>query len=225
MTKKTREEALAADAATRLSLPEIRLVSVDDLEPRDKNPNAMSAEDFRLLTEAIRRAGFLQPLLVRPHETIAGRFEIVDGVHRWTAAKEVGHRELPCVVVHSDEQEAAALQVGMNRLRGELDLAKVAEVLGELDAAGWSREAMTLSGFSEEEVAALLKSVEIEDEEDVLAGPAATPRDEEEEETTKAFVLEVPMPDVKTLRSARRKLKKLGGGDLGRGLVALLEEV
>ena len=216
---KTNTRALAQDAAERLTAKlRIERIPIGDLIEPDKNPNQMGAEEFRLLIEAIKRVGFLQPVLARPE---GGKLRIVDGVHRYRAAKEAGMTVVPAVVGAFDDDEAAALQIGMNRLRGELDLAKVAESMGELADLGWTRADLTLTGFSTEDVDELLRSLETEDPEDILTGASSEPDTSPEEKT---FILEIPMSDVKALRSARRKLKKLGGGDLGAGLLSLLEE-
>lgn len=199
--------------------PPIQRVRLDDLVEPDKNPNQMGAEEFRLLVEAVKRVGFLQPVLAREED---GALIIVDGVHRVRAAREAGLFEVPVVVGSFSVDEALALQIGMNRLRGELDLAKVAEAMAELAEEGWTREAMTLTGFSVDEVAALIDSVHSDNDMDILAGGSAP--EPSHDDTEKLYVLEVPMPNVGSLRKARSKLKKLGNGDLGRGLLALLEE-
>lgn len=213
------EIALAADAADRLTAKlRIERVPIEELIEPDKNPNQMGAEEYRLLVGAVRRVGFLQPILARPE---GSKLRIVDGVHRYRAAQETGMKLVPVVVGAFDDDEAMALQIGMNRLRGELDLAKVAESMNELADIGWSRDDLTLTGFAADEVDALLRSVETETEDEILAGTSSP---EPEEPVDKTYLLEIAMPDVKSLRAARRRLKKLGGGDLAKGLLALLEE-
>jgi ParB/RepB/Spo0J family partition protein len=198
----------------------IEHVPIRDLLEPSKNPNQMAAEDFSLLVEGIRRVGFLQPILVRP-DAESGKLRVIDGVHRLRAAQLAEMALVPVVIGTFEEDEAAALQIGMNRLRGELDLAKVAESMSDLADLGWTREDLTLTGFSPEEVDALVRSVEVEDDEDVLVGASSpTP----EPQADKTYVLEVVLPDAAALRSAKRRLKTLGGGDIGAGLLALLEE-
>ena len=94
------------------------------LRDADENPNKMEPEQLSMLAEAIRRKGFLQPILVR---RVEGQYEIIDGHHRTRAAREVGLTEIPCLVAtNCSDEDAAALRIGMNRFRGELDLAGTA---------------------------------------------------------------------------------------------------
>lgn len=218
-----------------MKLPEIVVLPIHALVERAKNPNAMEPAQYALLVKAIKKVGFVQPLLVRypDGEPISGRdgrgaapYEIIDGVHRKRAAEEAGLTELPCVVVDSDEAEAAALQIGMNRMRGELDLGGVARELGELEKLGWSREEMELTGFDGAEIASLLKAIapvgEIP-EVGSLAGPEDAP-EEDPETAIGRHLLEIPFATKKALVAAKRKLRKLGGGDLAVGLLQLLDD-
>lgn len=206
--------------------PTTKPIAVDSLDPRERNPNRMSASAFAMLTEAIRRHGFLQPLLVREH---GERFEIVDGTHRWRAAREVGLDAVPCVVLGEDDNAddvAAALQIGMNRLRGELDLTEVGEALAELVANGWGSEELVVTGFDSSEIDTLIESVKGDDTKSLLAGGDVElpDEDEEHEEAPATFVLEIEFSNEADLHLAKRVLRKAGSGDMGRGLLALLGE-
>lgn len=214
-------------------------VPLTDIIDPDENPNVMEPEQYELLVRAITKAGFLQPILVReplPGELPAdqeaaarlgsGRwYRIVDGYHRARAAREAGLMEVPCVVISVSEAEASILQIGMNRMRGELDLASVAKIVGALHEEGWTMPDLTLTGFSEGEVEALLASVQPDPEELADMGAVdATEHPTPEEEETSGGVLEIVFKDRKVMGKASRRLRKLGGGDLANGLLHLLEE-
>lgn len=213
---------------------EIVRIDIDALAPREKNPNKMTDEQFALLVGAIKRVGMIQPLLVRypEDEPISGRdgrgavaYQIVDGYHRWKASKEAGLKTVDCVVVESDEDEAIALQIGMNRLRGELDLHGVAVSLGELRADGWSELDMTLTGFELGEIKDLLGTLATGSPDDLPKGAAASVESEEKpSDAPESFALEILFGSKKAMQGAKRKLKKLGGGDLATGLLALLDK-
>lgn len=206
--------------------PPIERIDLNALEPREKNPNSMAPEQFSMLVSAIKRVGFLQPLLVRVLDLDGRHYEIVDGVHRWRAAREAGLASVDCVVVDSDDAEAAALQIGMNRLRGELDLAKVAAALGELQADGWTIAEMGLTGFDLGEATDLLKTLGTTDEEMPTGATRGRPdEDAEEQGGPETFALEVLFATAKARSKARRALSTRGGGDLGVGLLALIAEV
>lgn len=216
----TTEQQMARDAVRRLqSEIDLRDIDIAALNERPGNPNHMATEQFDLLVAAIKKSGFLQPVLVRPLPA-GGGFEIIDGAHRVRAAREAGLKTIPCVVIESEEAEAILLQIGMNRLRGELDLSSVARALAALEAdADLSREALTLSGYGLAEIDELLKTLEVPD--DVMLGAVggeqnAAPSDEEG--STGTFIVEVVFGAKKDAMRAKRRLKKLGKGDLAVGL-------
>jgi hypothetical protein len=120
-----------------------------------ENPNVVSDEQFKLLVEGISSNGFLQPVTVRPTEK--GGYELIDGHHRLRAAKEIGLERIPCLVTNATDMEAMAEMLALNRLRGEMDLSKAARALQSLAAEGFPD--LTLTGFGESEIAALLATV------------------------------------------------------------------
>ena len=75
------------------------------LKPNDYNPNKVSKENLKLLTQSILTNGWTLPIVVRPDYTI------IDGFHRWTVAGEdplmsMLDGKVPIVVVkHSERSE------------------------------------------------------------------------------------------------------------------------
>lgn len=98
---------------------EHRLVPVDMLDPNPKNPNKESKFIFTKLIEVIRRKGFRDPIHVRKR---GGRYEIINGEHRWRAAKALKMTSVP-IIDHGNlsDADAAALLISMNELRGQMD--------------------------------------------------------------------------------------------------------
>jgi ParB-like chromosome segregation protein Spo0J len=97
------------------------LLPLDHLVPRADNANAMSPRLFRMLVAHLRESGRCPPVIVRPHPSIADRFEILDGHHRVRALREIGEKNAPCEVWHVDDGQAAMLLVTLNRLHGSDD--------------------------------------------------------------------------------------------------------
>lgn len=200
----------------------IQTIALDKLHARERNPNRMSAADYAGLVHSIATRGFLQPILVRP---AADGFEIVDGAHRWRAAGEVGYGDVPCVLLEEGdnaEEIAAALQIGMNKLRGELDLGDVALTMAALVKSGWDAEALQVTGFDSREIDDLLASVAGEDTRSLLAGNDAELPDDDEKPEPTTFTIEIEVPTREDMTRAKRALRKAGNGDMGRGLLALL---
>lgn len=196
-------------------------VPVASIVPPAHNPNVMREDDFARLRTNIQREGFLQPILVR---RVPGGdpplWDVIDGAHRLRAAVEIGLRDVPCVVLPADypDDKARLLQIGMNRLRGQLDLTEVAGVLAELDGAD-----LALSGFSDSEIAGLLAAIAPPDLSQIGADVGDVLVDDDSDRAPK-FDLVLPFDSAADLKAAKRALKKAAGkgGTLTRGLKAAL---
>jgi len=57
------------------------------------------------------------------------QFEIIDGEHRWKAAKKVGWKRLRAFVIPLEEDGAKAFNMRKNRERGHLDAEKMGKIL------------------------------------------------------------------------------------------------
>lgn len=69
-------------------------LSIDSIDPDPKQPRR-KFEGLQELSTVIGSIGVLQPILVRPHPTEAGRWMIIIGERRWRAAKLAGLATIP----------------------------------------------------------------------------------------------------------------------------------
>jgi len=201
-------------------------VPIDALKEAPENPNVMEPERYGLLVEAIRKEGFLQPVLAYPLGT-PGEYRIVDGHHRVKAAREVGMVEVPAVIVADvEEAHAIAIRIGMNRLRGELDLTSVGRALKDLVGQGWQVEDLTITGFNVGEVTDLLASVSQSVDAALPKDMEAPPADYDVEDSgdTKPYVLEIEFTSREEYQRAKKGLKRAAGkgNPLSDGLLRLL---
>jgi ParB family transcriptional regulator, chromosome partitioning protein len=113
--------------------PGIRGVPTDLLEPNPYQPRAaIRAEPLDELVRSIRTHGVLQPLLLRPHPEIAGRYQIVAGERRWRAAQSAGLHEVPAQIRALSDTDTAAAALVENLLREDLDPIEEAEGFARL---------------------------------------------------------------------------------------------
>ncbi len=116
--------ALLGEAAVQAPVqgPSVRRVPLDLLEPNPFQPRS-SIDPIGLdeLAQSIRLRGILQPLLVRPHPTIADRYQIVAGERRWRAAGAAGLHEVPALIQEMADTEAAAIALVENLQRQDLN--------------------------------------------------------------------------------------------------------
>jgi ParB-like chromosome segregation protein Spo0J len=130
-----------------------RQIPLDDLLPHPLNSNVMSSEYRQKLLGHIRRTGRYPFLVVRPHPTEAGKFETLDGHHRVSILKELGHAEARCDVWDVDDREAKLLLATLNRLEGQDQPLRRAQLLHEL-LGEWS--SIDLGGLLPETEAEIL---------------------------------------------------------------------
>ena len=99
-------------------LSTLKWVSRDEIKPNDYNPNKVSNENLKLLTQSILTNGWTLPIVIRPDGTI------IDGFHRWTVAGQeplfslLGGKVPVVVVNHAEESEDIYGTVTHNRARG-----------------------------------------------------------------------------------------------------------
>lgn len=108
----------------------VRTVPVGDLRPNPWNPNTMTPEEERAVGESIDLYGFLDPVTVRP--IARGKYQILDGEHRWRAAKRAGRETVLVNVLDvPDDLTAKKLTLILNQ-RGGPDRVELARLLAEL---------------------------------------------------------------------------------------------
>lgn len=198
------------------------VVPLSELRDAERNPNVMDQQKFDLLKQVIARAGFTQPICVRAFDS--SQWEIIDGHHRVQAARELGMTQVPAVTVVCSEAEGEVLRAAMNRLRGEVDLNVMANIVRDLHDGGWRLEDMVLTGFSMDEVNDLLSASAASTADVILDQPVDTSSGDPEEEPSPRFLLEVEFLSRADMAKAKRQLRKIGKGDLAAGVMALLGE-
>ncbi len=114
----------------------------EDIAPNPVQPRRhFDEEALRELSESIRAYGVLHPLTVRLR---AGKYELVAGERRLRAAKMAGLREVPCMVVDVNLEDAGLLALVENLQRRDLDFLEEARGLQQL---------IRMFGMSQEEAA------------------------------------------------------------------------
>ena len=107
---------------------DIQTLALDLLDPNPFQPRMeFAAEALRELSESIRTHGLLQPILVRRHPEVEGRYQIVAGERRWRAAEMAGLREIPVIRRDLPDPEAAAAALIENLQRENLNPMEEAE--------------------------------------------------------------------------------------------------
>lgn len=120
----------------------VHQIAIKDLKPATYNPRKHSEDQLNQLKESIKRFGLVDPIIVN---SAPNRNMIVIGGHmRLKAAKELGYKEMPCVLVNiPDEAKERELNIRLNKNTGEWDL----DLLAKFDES-----LLQDIGFSSEEL-------------------------------------------------------------------------
>lgn len=142
----------------------LQWVDRDLLKANDYNPNKVSRDNLRLLTQSIITNGWTLPIVVRPD------FTIIDGFHRWTVAGQEPLRsklggKVPVVIVDhkGNRDEDIYGTITHNRARGTHLLEPMKAIVKKLLGEGKTvaeigkqlgmkpEEVFRLSGFTRDE--------------------------------------------------------------------------
>jgi ParB family chromosome partitioning protein len=151
---------LGEPAAVPRQPGEIGAIAVDLLEPSPYQPRGpVTADDLAELTASIAAQGVLQPVLVRPHPTRPGHFQIIAGERRWRAAQLAGLASLPCFVRDMPDMDVGAAALIENLQRRDLNPIEEAEGFSRLlDGFGLTQEELGAAiGKSRSHVSNLLR--------------------------------------------------------------------
>lgn len=97
----------------QIKIPGVTMVPVKDFKVDGNNPNAMDPARFNALKKGIKKFGFLVPVITNKDLLMA------DGEHRWKAAKHLGMKKIPAVVLDVDEVDRRLIRQVMYRVKGE----------------------------------------------------------------------------------------------------------
>jgi DNA modification methylase len=122
------------------------------LQPYERNPRTHSAEQIAKIADSISEFGFTNPILVD------GAAGIIAGHGRLEAARRLGLEQVPVIeLTHLSEEQKRAYIIADNRLA--LDAGWDEDLLREeLEALRTGGFELGLTGFGDEELAALLEA-------------------------------------------------------------------
>ncbi len=129
---------------------------IDDLHPDPANPRRVSDAELDSLTRSMRQFGFVDPVIARREDK-----KVIGGHQRLVAARRLGLASVPVILLDLSGDQARLLNLALNKISGSWDSELLARLLSELDAT--PDIDVSLSGFDDDEVAKLLKSLDAQD--------------------------------------------------------------
>lgn len=100
-------------------------IQPNDLQPRD----VFNDKEMQGLVDSIRKHGILQPVIVKP---LSHGYMLIAGERRWRAAKQIGLKEIPAIVRHTNELDTLELALIENIQREDLNPMEKAKGFQEL---------------------------------------------------------------------------------------------
>jgi len=136
---------------TKLEIKRMRLADIrsalynprKDLQPGDP--------EYEKIKRSIEEFGCVEPLVMNKRGN-----RLIGGHQRLKILLEKGVKEFEVSVVDLDEKKERALNIALNKIQGEWDFTKLADLLVELDDGELD---LSLTGFDDEEIEKLLTSV------------------------------------------------------------------
>ena len=106
------------------------MIPIDRIKPCRWGTGIRDKEKFEQLKESIKSHGLDDKPHVFPLKN--GMFEPFIGDHRILASKELGWKEIPCIVEHINEQEAMERCVGNNTTHADYDSVRLENLVFEM---------------------------------------------------------------------------------------------
>jgi DNA modification methylase len=131
----------------------IEYIEIGNLKPDPANPRRISDQELEALTRSIREFGLIDPIIVRKEDRT-----VIGGHQRLLAARRLGYKAVPVVFVDLSQEQARLLNIALNKISGSFDQELLARLLSELNEI--PELDLTLSGFEEDELKNLLKSLD-----------------------------------------------------------------
>src|SRR5215213_8212038 len=93
------EQAAAGEGLVNVPGAHLARLDPNDIVPNAQQPRSnFDPDDLAELVHSVREFGVLQPIVVRPHPDLPGRYELVMGERRLRATKAAGLDSIPAVV-------------------------------------------------------------------------------------------------------------------------------
>ncbi len=198
-------------------MPSIQLQLLHD-DPR--NANVCNEETLEKIRRNIERSGLYPSLIIRPRPKKKGHYLILDGHHRKIVLEKLGYEAVNCEIWDTDEQGAQLALATLNRLRGEDEPRKRAQLIQSLMQSIPVSNLTAYIPESEKQVSDLLALLKLDWEET----QAQIKKQIEQEQALlpqpfTCMIASVDFPDVE------KALLQQDGKDKGEKLVALCRMV
>jgi ParB-like chromosome segregation protein Spo0J len=130
------------------------LISKSLLDPNPWNPNRTNPRQQQAISESLATYSQVLDLIVRPSPDNPGRYQIVDGEHRYDALAD----DVYVTVLHGlSDGDAKKLTIILNETRGEADKVELAQLLADLSGEFSDEDLLNALPYDPTELEELIK--------------------------------------------------------------------
>ena len=140
---------------------QIEQMPIGELRPDPANPRRISEQELETLTRSISEFGLIDPIIARRENKM-----VIGGHQRLLAARKLGYKTVPVVFADLTVEQAHLLNIALNKISGSFDQELLARLLKELQEVPDTD--LSLSGFKDDELKKLLKSLDAREKRDRL---------------------------------------------------------
>ncbi len=113
---------------TQETVTSVTLLPIEWIQlPEGENPTKnMDGDIYRFLVESVRQHGILEPIRVKKQEE---KYVILNGRHRYRAAREIGLKEIPCIIVPDDPIVLGGVIYDIDVIKKQFKLEEIEKLL------------------------------------------------------------------------------------------------
>lgn len=123
---------------------------IEELKPAEYNPRKRLVPgdaEYEKLKTSIETFGYVDPIIVNADGTVIG------GHQRLFVLQDLGYSEVDVSVVNLSKYDEKALNIALNKISGEWDEEKLAQIFSDFDLAGYNSK---VTGFDDNEISEIM---------------------------------------------------------------------
>jgi ParB-like chromosome segregation protein Spo0J len=133
---------------------QVNKIPISQLKPAKYNPRKdlqPGDPEYEKLKRSMQEFGYVEPIVWNKRTG-----NIVGGHQRYKVLLDMGMREVDCVVVDLDETKEKALNLALNKIKGEWNVELLKDILLELDTGDFDIE---FTGFDYDELEEMMTAI------------------------------------------------------------------
>ena len=140
-----------------MSSMQVQKIPAQMLNPAKYNPRVdlqPGDAEYEKLLRSVEEFGYVEPIIWNERTG-----NIVGGHQRFKVLQHLGYTEIECVVIDMDEAREKALNVALNKISGDWDHQKLAELMEEIIRSGIE---VTVTGYDQADVDKMFQKLQRE---------------------------------------------------------------